>query len=50
MSLSGVLRRVGPKQVFPIFFGTKKVVQEKKNDATFRGLPKGISGQKMNDF
>lgn len=30
MSLSGVLRRVGPKQVFPIFFGTKKVVQEKK--------------------
>ena len=49
MFLSGVLRRVGPKQVFPIFFGTKKVFQE-KNDATFRGLPKGISGQKMNDF
>ena len=49
MSFSGVLRRVGPKQVFPNFFGTKKVFQE-KNDARFLGLLKGISGQKMKDF
>ena len=49
MFFSGVFRRLGPKQVFPFFFGIKRTFQE-KNHTTFLGLLIGISGQKMKDF